>query len=548
MDEIEQILSSRCRIAPSFARRIAQVYRILQERRSAAGTNIFAGKHALITLRDCFRWAERHSHSAVGSTQELAQDGYFVLAERCRHPEEAEFIRSTPSKRSVKLNSNPSSKCTISRAFVNNVDGLKIWLVWSWSSNWLVICASLGLNRFVVFFYPRFTLCIRLGEPVILVGETGCGKTTVCQLVAQILQRALRIVNCHANSESGDFLGSFRPVRTDSTELAEDSPSKLFQWTDGPLVEAMKQGDLFLMDEISLADDSVLERLNSVLEPSRYLLLAECTENDEARVISSSPNFAILATMNPGGDFGKKELSPALRNRFTEIWVPNNWRSRRLATNCKIKFTQFTQSIHGLCSHSSYYRFLVLVAGGFDFFKFRCFNSFSFETDSFVLRDLLGWLQFVNSPAVIATVPRIELRLLHGAAMIFTDRLGNENVALRLKTLNHLADALNLTEDDRLQVIEIESSSKIVCDSGKFSIGPFTLEIDVSVSPCSEPFAFEAPTTRISALRVLRALQLGKAVLLEEARVSVNYPHFCSRLRHRSQTYTYQFIGTNGFG
>lgn len=24
--------------------------------------------------------------------------------------------------------------------------------------------------------------------------------------------------------------------------------------------------------------------------------------------------------MNPSGDFGKKELSPALRNRFTEIW------------------------------------------------------------------------------------------------------------------------------------------------------------------------------------------------------------------------------------
>merc|ERR1711871_160155 len=25
--------------------------------------------------------------------------------------------------------------------------------------------------------------------------------------------------------------------------------------------------------------------------------------------------------MNPGGDYGKKELSPALRNRFTEVWV-----------------------------------------------------------------------------------------------------------------------------------------------------------------------------------------------------------------------------------
>jgi hypothetical protein len=30
-----------------------------------------------------------------------------------------------------------------------------------------------------------------------------------------------------------------------------------------------------------------------------------------------------MATMNPGGDFGKRELSPALRNRFTEVWVPH---------------------------------------------------------------------------------------------------------------------------------------------------------------------------------------------------------------------------------
>lgn len=37
---------------------------------------------------------------------------------------------------------------------------------------------------------------------------------------------------------------------------------RLFQWHDGPLVLAMKEGGVFLMDEISLADDSVLERLN----------------------------------------------------------------------------------------------------------------------------------------------------------------------------------------------------------------------------------------------------------------------------------------------
>jgi midasin len=85
----------------------------------------------------------------------------------------------------------------------------------------------------------------------------------------------------------------------------------------------MRAGDVFLLDEISLADDSVLERLNSVLEPGRTLVLAERGGDDlEYPAIQAVDSFKLVATMNPGGDYGKKELSPALRNRFTEIWVP----------------------------------------------------------------------------------------------------------------------------------------------------------------------------------------------------------------------------------
>ena len=85
----------------------------------------------------------------------------------------------------------------------------------------------------------------------------------------------------------------------------------------------MLEGDYFLLDEISLADDAVLERINSVLEPSRTLLLAEKGGAEGSQDIVGSEYFRILATMNPGGDFGKKELSPALRNRFTEVWIPS---------------------------------------------------------------------------------------------------------------------------------------------------------------------------------------------------------------------------------
>lgn len=52
----------------------------------------------------------------------------------------------------------------------------------------------------------------------------------------------------------------------------------------------------------------------------RCLVLAEKggRGGDDVRVIAAS-GFELVATMNSGGDYGKKELSPALRNRFTEI-------------------------------------------------------------------------------------------------------------------------------------------------------------------------------------------------------------------------------------
>ena len=61
--------------------------------------------------------------------------------------------------------------------------------------------------------------------------------------------------------------------------------------------------------------------LHSVLEPGRTLMLAEKGGTDADEIVAH-PNFRLVATMNPGDDFGKRELSPALANRFTTVWVP----------------------------------------------------------------------------------------------------------------------------------------------------------------------------------------------------------------------------------
>ena len=48
---------------------------------------------------------------------------------------------------------------------------------------------------------------------MLLVGETGTGKTTVCQLTALMRGQRLHILNCNLHTEASDFLGGFRPSR-----------------------------------------------------------------------------------------------------------------------------------------------------------------------------------------------------------------------------------------------------------------------------------------------------------------------------------------------
>lgn len=355
--ELESILCQRCRIAPSYGKRIVAVFRELQKRRQAS--RVFESKQGFATLRDLFRWANR---DAVGY-QELADNGYMLLAERARREDDKAVVKEViQSIMGVQINEDalynlqqPGMGLEYLGAPVPSASNI-IWTK-AMQRLYILVCRALKFN-----------------EPVLLVGETGSGKTSVCQVFADVTGLRLHGLNCHQNTETADIIGALRPVRNRTALEAEafqeassalaavgmqpvdasfesltaslDTALKLspttedhnrlssaqerllrlqsiFEWHDGPLVEAMRNGDVFLLDEISLADDSVLERLNSVLEPGRTIVLAEKGGSDFVHpTVKATDAFKLVATMNPGGDYGKKELSPALRNRFTEIWVP----------------------------------------------------------------------------------------------------------------------------------------------------------------------------------------------------------------------------------
>ena len=61
--------------------------------------------------------------------------------------------------------------------------------------------------------YCLLERCLEFSEPALLCGETGTGKTTVCQMAAFVRGQRLHIINCNQHTEVSDFLGGFWPNR-----------------------------------------------------------------------------------------------------------------------------------------------------------------------------------------------------------------------------------------------------------------------------------------------------------------------------------------------
>lgn len=100
-DELSTILEKKCTIPPRYAKEMVDVMKELQLRRQSS--KVFAGKHGFITPRDLFRWANRFK--AFGKTYEdLARDGYYLLAERLRDDNERSVVREVLERKlKVKL-------------------------------------------------------------------------------------------------------------------------------------------------------------------------------------------------------------------------------------------------------------------------------------------------------------------------------------------------------------------------------------------------------------------------------------------------------------
>lgn len=350
-------------------------------------------------------------------------------------------------------------------------------------------------------------------ESVLLVGDTGTGKTRACQLYADMSNKRMHLINCHQQTETSDFIGGYRPRRTSSTGQNHGSSLAPFVWEDGPLVRAMKDGDVLLVDELSLADDSVIERLNSVLD-NKTIALTE-KGGRELEVVEAAKGFLLVATMNPSGDFGKKELSPALRNRFTECYVP------------QISTREEVESILQTRLHQSISNDIIDIIG--DVWDYA--SSLSLETSSMLgrlalsIRDIISWADFVTVLTNIGTLNAYKA-LVHGAYFVFLDGLGIGTPSSKYAAQSFQSGCEELLRSRMPQhanyvdiaALRTEStpSPGLATDCHAFGASPFFVDLaSTSSEHHGARYQFSAPATARNTMRVLRAMQLRKPLMIE---------------------------------
>ncbi|KAK6140640.1 hypothetical protein DH2020_025618 [Rehmannia glutinosa] len=124
--------------------------------------------------------------------------------------------------------------------------------------------------------------------------------------------------------------------------------------------------------------------------------------------------------MNLGGDYGKKELSPALRNWFTEIWVPS------ISDMDELKSISLERVLNPKLAH--------IVDVMLDFWE--CFNLLQTER-LLTIRDLLSWVSFTN---VTEKSLGVEAAFIHGSFLVLLDGLSlafsASSVAIHAGTLS----------------------------------------------------------------------------------------------------------------
>lgn len=214
--ELVQIISQTHPKLKTIAERMVDVFLYFTNR----DERNFSRSNRLISTRDLFKWCARATLDFDVSSQQSAlkilQDAIDVfccsysdseqalnLAKKiCSHlgiiNEKADyFLKNHKPQLSLTSDYFRAGRVSLKRNLNNEFT----------QSN-----AKFCFTRQATVLLERTACCVSLKEPVLFVGETGTGKTTSVQYLAEIIGQKLIVINMNQQSDSADLLGGYKPV------------------------------------------------------------------------------------------------------------------------------------------------------------------------------------------------------------------------------------------------------------------------------------------------------------------------------------------------
>lgn len=132
----------------------------------------------------------------------------------------------------------------------------------------------------------------------LLGGLPGTGKTAL----ADAAHPDLVLLPCHGDMTTAHLVGTHLPT-----------PDGGWEWRDGPLTLAMREGRTLLLDEVHQMPTEVSSVLHAAMDGRRVLRL---DDRPDAELVTAATGFHVIATFNPD-TLGNSGLSEAITSRFT---------------------------------------------------------------------------------------------------------------------------------------------------------------------------------------------------------------------------------------
>ena len=228
-EELRTVLATRFPALSQLTEKIIRMFSILQDPAATVDFpdpgrlgRVLSGSRR-VSVRDLVRWSSRaaavlaHCDNTSQAAEFLYQDAMDVfcrfipdIAVRHAVAREIAFTLNISKERAQYFTDShkPSAGLKTSGLQVG-----RVLLPVSSSSACLAPLQSVfSVTRHAAILLEAVARAVTNNEPVLLVGETGVGKTTSVQFLAEKTGRRLRVVNLNQQSDSADLLGGFKPV------------------------------------------------------------------------------------------------------------------------------------------------------------------------------------------------------------------------------------------------------------------------------------------------------------------------------------------------